>query len=391
MPRSRSAYSRRSRMRSRGESGAPLARAGQTSWQRPHLVQEFEGEQVLPAEVGHPLHPDGGEHRRGLRTRRRPVARRHRRRCRLGERLEPAGRERVAEEEVHRVGEDVDRLAVGDVGDEGERQHRVGEPHPGVPVDPHRVRAGDRVPEAGDRRAERRERRGVGAVGGEAEGLEEEAGDADPEEQGDEEHVAPAVRGAVVRPLLAVDAVVTQPPGLDHPAPHHHRPQPEQEAGAQGVEGDLVAEVEATAPEAERGADVAREVVVDGDDDGADEQRDEAPHDPEVGEMGEPVAPPDSGVARHHPAGVAQPPHRVVELHRAVALEELVDAHRAAEQEHRDRHRGHGVEERLHPGGEVLEDLPVGVLHGEHAGSYAFVLAHSVSAGTTSNRSPQMP
>ena len=34
-----STHCRRSRIRSRGDSGAPAVRAGQTSWQRPHLVQ----------------------------------------------------------------------------------------------------------------------------------------------------------------------------------------------------------------------------------------------------------------------------------------------------------------------------------------------------------------
>ena len=39
LPWVRSAKLRKSRIRSRGLSGAPLARAGQASWQRPHLVQ----------------------------------------------------------------------------------------------------------------------------------------------------------------------------------------------------------------------------------------------------------------------------------------------------------------------------------------------------------------
>src|SRR5207302_2197473 len=117
-------------------------------------------------------------------------------------------------------------------------------------------------------------------------GLEEEAGDPDREEQADEEDVAAPVRGAVVAARGSVHPVVAEAPWVDHPAAHHHRPEAEEEGGAEGVEGHLEGEVEAAVPEPQPRVDVAGEVEVDGDDDGADEEGDEATHDPQVGEAG---------------------------------------------------------------------------------------------------------
>ena len=104
--------SRSSRTTSRGDSGRPVALAGQASWQRPHLVQASSCSRcsgLKSASVAVPGRLGGALGR---------------------DRREPLARERIAQRQRQVAGDHVRRLGVGDAGHERDRQQAVEPPQP---------------------------------------------------------------------------------------------------------------------------------------------------------------------------------------------------------------------------------------------------------------------
>ncbi len=174
----------------------------------------------------------------------------------------------------------------------------------GCAVDP------DRDQSLADEPAERRpllERR-IGF--GDPQGLEQEAGDAEEEKRADEDPVADLVTPALVPAGDAVDPVVVEP-GRLAAALHRQDHETDDEQSTEDVEEQRVAEVEGSMPEvpAEHGL---REVVLEREDPGPDEEHDEAVEDHRVREPGNSVTALDPRVRQHDPRRTGGPVQRPV-------------------------------------------------------------------------------
>src|SRR5438477_504868 len=181
-----------------------------------------------------------------------------------------AARGELGEEDVQRRGEHVDEVGVRDDGDEEERQRGVAEPHAQVRAAQRALTHPGREHPLPERPADGGPRRPPRLRDGQPAGLQHEAGEVDDEEQGEDAREA----GGRIHAGRA-----------QHEAAPHGHAEADHEEEAEEVEHGLVEEVEAAleelvAPERQR------DVVVDGGEHGAHEQREEAPEHDRVHDAG---------------------------------------------------------------------------------------------------------
>ena len=266
------------------------------------------------------------------------------------------------------AGKHVDGLRERDRRHEPERDNAVDPPLDEPRVVGSLAREPDGAEGVADEPADRRPDLDGRAIHGDAERLEQEAGQGQEEDDAEEGPVPDYVAAPVVLALGTIDAPVAEPEGPEHAAADRHDRDPDHERCPEDVEEGGVGLVEPARPEleAERGGDV----VLKGQDRGSDEEDEEAVEDEQVAEPCKRVAPADPCVREDGVGCARDSPHRGLRVGAlepdslpaaAVLLHEPVDA----PEEDRRRDEDEEVPEGDLPRGQAVERLAGGYL-GEH-------------------------
>jgi hypothetical protein len=195
----------------------------------------------------------------------------------------------VAEGDPGGPGEHVNRLRERDRGHEPERDDAV---HPPLDVAgvvcrrPIQAEVHQTLP---GQPADRRPHLEVRVVSGDAERLEEEAGEREEEEETEERPVSDHVRTPVVLAFCTVGPPVVETKRPQDPALDGHDREPDDERCAEEVEEERVAEVEPAVPEVEV-EERPGDVVLEREDGRSDEEDEEPVEDEQVPQPGRRVA-----------------------------------------------------------------------------------------------------
>ena len=260
----------------------------------------------------------------------------------------------VPDNDGGRAGQHVDRLREGD-GRDPEEGHD--------PVDPPQgeVSIGSRRPSQASLAEPLAHEPAKGRPGlegridlGDAEGLEEETGCPQEEERGEEHPVPHHVAGTV---FLPVGPPVVQAGRTDDRPSRGQDAEAEEQGPAEQVEEERVAEVEVV-PEEVEAEDRLGQIVLEGEDDRACEEHQEAVEDEGMGEAGKAIAPLDPGMRTDDPGCAPKPGKRPVDMPKGSSAPPVLGNEPGhAVGEDGQRHPDQAVPEDYLPGGKPGEGL----------------------------------